>query len=69
MEPNEVDFNQCFCQKVASTNCSAFNYGRLLKCEGIINAIMSCNTHIPKFENPKADQIQFFLNTVIFEPP
>ena len=39
---------------------SRVKYGTLIKCEGIIKAIL---------ENPKADQITIFHRYVIFESP
>ena len=56
--PTEIDFSQGFSQKVVSTSWSVFKYGRLLMCEGIINAKLSCKANI--FENPKVDQNRLF---------
>ena len=45
---------------LAKILASEFKDGRLLKCEGIIKAIKSCNTHIMAI--PKAYQKHFFAN-------
>ena len=45
---------------VKNSSIKRVKYGTLLKCEGIIKAIL---------KNPKADQNTLFRKYVIFEPP